>query len=255
MRAILIDPFARKITELSLPATGDFMGNLAELIVADALMLDAVPPHTAMFLDAIGFLRERQAYWRHVDYPIERNSAGRAVVFGLTPEGKLADLPATVTVQTLAERIVWTDDMIERRVERLQIVQTPEGPVPMVHRTVMWKAGAVHPANGEKPAPAPAGGDPLASMYLDGAGGPVSPPAAVPAPAIKALPLWAIHETPDGRYKVMEYEVTDAGGLGDPLSLATVPNLETARQRIPAGMKRLEADEDTADDTLVETWF
>lgn len=267
MRAIVIDPKTRSIYELPFVMAPDFMDVVAHFVGADTLALDAAPPHTAMFLDAIGFLRgSSQAFWRKANATDRQNVAGVGVMFGLAPDGKLADLPAAITVEGLRSEIVWVDDVIAKTIQRMAIVDMPGGKAPIVQREVVWQAGAVTPA-AEVTTPVQrrevieTAGD--ADVYAQGS--PPAPAAASPAataaakgaeaaPAASLAPIWAIHETPDNRYRVIEYEITPSGALGSPLSLATVPNIDEARARVPKGLMMRAADDDVEDDTLVETW-
>lgn len=260
MRAIVINPHTRTIRETSFTMAPDFMRGIAEYIGADALALDVAPPHTAMFLDAIGFLRDLQAFWRKADADMRQNVAGTGIMFGLAPDGRLTDLPPEITVESLLVQIVWAGDTIERTVERMEIVQFPAGPAPRVSREVVWAPGVAVSASDVATA-VQKQADVEADVYAQG-----SPPApAQGAPAAHATgdasnaavatldPIWAIHETADNRYRVIEYEVS-AAGLGAPLSLSTVPNIDEARARVPKGLMMRPADDDVEDDTLVETW-
>lgn len=249
MRAVVIEPIFRTISEIDIPMSAKFMAEVGSLIgTPGSLTLDVAPPSTAMFLDAMGFLREDQGFWRLVGGKSENNVAGTAIMFGLDAKGMLADLPPEITAKSLADKIVWVDDKIASFVERMEIVEYPGGLAPRVNRAAVWAPGDEHPAN--------SGDAPLAEVYA----ALPAPPAEVykmhvtePGAAPVVQPVWAIHETADNRYRVIEYEVTDAG-LGAPLSLATVANLDAARERVPKGLVHRPADEDAADDTLVETW-
>jgi hypothetical protein len=266
MRAIVIDPKSRTIYELPFHMAPDFMRTVASFIGSNALGIDAAPPHTAMFLDAIAFLREGQAFWRQVGGNPATNVGGVGIMFGLGADGKLVDLPAAITVDGLREKILWVDDVIVNTIERMQIVDLPTGKAPAVAREFVWRAGAVTPASEAQPSPdaartaVEAAGD--ADVYAQGS----QPAPAAPSPATHAAakapeaapaaplaPIWAIHETPDNRYRLIEYEVTEKG-LGAVLSLATVQNLDEARARVPKGLFMRPAEDDIEDDTLVETW-
>ncbi len=266
MRAIIIDPRLCVIQELQIPMSANFMSTIAQHIGANTLALDVAPPHTAMFLDAIGLLRDGQSFWRLAGGTPANNVGGAGVMFGLAADGKLVDLPAAITVDGLREKILWVDDVIVNTIERMQIMEFPGGKAPQVSREVVWRAGAVTPAGQTQPAPVAAraaveaAGD--ADVYSQGSppaptAAPLATPAAAKAPAAAPAaplaPIWAIHETADNRYRLIEYEVTEAG-LGAVLSLATVPNLDEARARIPQGLFMRPAEDDIEDDTLVETW-
>lgn len=266
MRAIVIDPKSRTVYELPFHMSSDFMSVVAGYIGVNTLALDVAPPHTAMFLDAIGLLRDGQSFWRLAGGTPANNVGGAGVMFGLAADGKLADLPAEITVESLLSRVLWVDDVIANTIERMQIVEFPGGKAPQVSREVVWRAGAVTPAGQTQPAPVAAraaveaAGD--ADVYSQGsppapaAASPATPAAAkalAAAPAAPLAPIWAIHETADNRYRLIEYEVTEAG-LGAVLSLATVPNLDEARARIPQGLFMRPAEDGIEDDTLVETW-
>lgn len=264
MRCIVIDPYQHSIYEHSIPMAADFMRTIANMIGAKALGLDVVPPHTAMFIDVIGFLRDGQAFWRPraAEGP-QNNVAGIGIMFGLAPDGKLADLPPSITFETVGADILWVDDVIENIVERMQIVDFPTGKAPAIHRNFVWRAGAAYSAAVAKPTALPPAG-PVDEAGVYSQGSPPAPAAPIPAtraaakapegaPAPSLASIWAIHETADNRYRVIEYEVT-AAGLGAPLNLTTVANIDEARARIPKGLMMRPADDDVEDDTLVETW-
>lgn len=266
MRAIVIDPKSRTIYELPFHAAPDFMATIAGYIGADTLALFVDPPRSAMFIDAIGMLRDGQAFWRIAGGTQANNVAGVGIMFGLTADGKLADLSPEITVESLLESVLWVGDTIARTIERMQIADFPAGKAPIVTREIVWQAGAVTPAGQAQPAPASAkaaveaAGE--ADMYSQGSpSAPATPSAATAvagkspegAPAAPLAPIWAIHETPDNRYRLIEYEVTEKG-LGAVLSLATVANLDDARARVPKGLFMRPAEDDIEDDTLVETW-
>lgn len=258
MRAIVIDPRTREIYEADFAVTSSLMAELAKLIGAKALGTDVAPPHTVMFLDAVGYLSDVQAFWRDVDASPDANVAGVGVMFGLSPEGRLADLPPQITIESTRARILWVDDAISGVVERMQIVDFPGGKAPIISRAITWQRGEAHPAG------AVAKRDAAVDLYVDPRAGtgeapaassaaPVAPVAAAPSTAPALAPVWSIHETPDNRYRVIEYEVTTAG-LGAPLRMFTEPNIDAARGHIPKGLNMRPADDDVADDTLVETW-
>lgn len=260
MRAILIDPLTRTIAETNIPLTQNFMQEVAKWVGANALALDVVPGKSAMFLDAIGFLRETHFFWRFAN---SENMAGAALIFGLGPDGKLTDAPAELTTAAIGESVLWVEDTIERTVERMEIVEYPGGLAPRINRQIVWKRGAVVPASAPAPAevdlyapaepgkaaqPAPSAPSPATPVAAEAQKPPTASPAASPL-----APIWAIHETADNRYRLIEYEVTDAG-IGAVLSLSTMPNLDAARAKVPAGLAMRPADDDASDDTLVETW-
>lgn len=255
MRCILIDPFARDLRELSLPMSGQFMEHVATLLNCDTLALDVAPPLTAMFLDATGFLRNPkvQAFWRQVGQPVDRNVAGYGLVFGLASDGRLAPLAPEITTADLRGRILWTDDTIERQVERLALVDTPSGKIPIVQHQIIWTPGATYPAAtaAETPGVAQDAGDAYTLPAAPPA--PPKPPAASAAPPAALSSVWVIRETDDNRYQTLEYEVRESG-LGPVMSMRTVANIDEARSLVPPGLTQRLADDDTADETLVETW-
>lgn len=227
MRVIVIAPLGRAVFEHELDMAGDYVADLRHIIGTDTLIIDAAPPHSAMFLDALGMFREDPGYWRAKGVRPPNNVAGIGVLFGVAPDGRLTDVPAAITADTVLAGLDWVDERVVARVETVQIVETGNGPAPQIHRDIQWSV----------PAPSV----------------PVAAPAKAAPAEVAAGSIWAIHETEDGRYRVLEYEVT-AKGLGPVNSLTTVPNLETARERVPKGLAQQPAGEDAADDTLIETW-
>ena len=273
MRAIVINPFTHTISECDIGR--DFMTSVRDIIGAPALALQTIPGTTALFIDAMGFLQP-SAYWRtRDDKGPEQNIAGVSVMFGLWPDGKLRSVPPEMSIEAVAEMVVWTDDAVDRLVERLAIVEqdTPVGKValPIVHRTVMWLPGTVMPASTKARAPLPVD-EP--DIYMAPALPPAAPPMTEPdaeaatgrarrkrppvaspsttAPRDSDGLIYAIRETDDNQVQLLAYEVVNSKPMLR--SMTTYPNIEAARKPIPRGFECTIPPDDSEDDALIETW-
>lgn len=281
MRAIIIDPVERSVSEGDIPFDAEFMPTVRGLIGGAPLALHTVPGATAMFVSAVGLFTPEQSFWRTIhDEGPANNVAGVGVMFGIGEDGRLIDVPAAVTPNDLALNILWVGDVISGFDERMRLVDAATGgpaeagktAVPVVTRTVLWTPGAVTRAAEPKPdkpkrgrkKTAPAAPD-LYDATPASQGAPLAPtqpapavPAAEPAPkppAASPTRVYALRDTDDSRVRMTEYSVGGNGALIEE-SMMTFPNIESARSYLPPTIKsRVPADDDTEDDALIETWY
>lgn len=104
MRGILIDPFARTVTET------DWTGELHaayELVGAHPIDVLSLDPLTELILDDEGLLRERQAFFMWGTYPAFL--AGKALVAGTTRDGDWAD--CQLIVDEVQAQVRWASPL------------------------------------------------------------------------------------------------------------------------------------------------
>lgn len=104
MRAILIDPFTRTVTEVDTDAGLD---ELYQLLDVDLITVMDVGAGHAMILDDEGLLKQKdfQAYFgmKGLDQPL----AGKALILG-NKYGENRD--ATLPLSAVEEKVIWLDN-------------------------------------------------------------------------------------------------------------------------------------------------
>ena len=102
MRAILIDPYARTITEID---HGGGLADLYKILQVELVCAVEISPKDTLWLDDEGFLAEGRPVFRIGDNA--QPLAGRGLILGHTREGESA---ATVLPLALVTKAVkWTD--------------------------------------------------------------------------------------------------------------------------------------------------
>jgi hypothetical protein len=101
MRAILIDPFTRTVSDIDTAASLD---DLYEILQVDLITVMRVGASHAMILDDEGLLKDRfeQEYFQleGMDQPL----AGRALILA---DEYGENRPATLTLKEVADKVVW----------------------------------------------------------------------------------------------------------------------------------------------------
>lgn len=80
MKAILIDPHKKVISEVSY--NGDWR-QISHHIKCDTFTVVSLPDNNDIYIDDFGLFAEKQAYFRHIDYP--EPLAGYGLILGHDP--------------------------------------------------------------------------------------------------------------------------------------------------------------------------
>ena len=103
MRAILIDPFTRSITEIEIDPT---LNNMYETLGVDLITVVSIKPDHALIIDDEGFLKSKESqeyfWWAGADQPF----AGRGLILG-DKYGENKD--ATMTLDQVNKCIQFVD--------------------------------------------------------------------------------------------------------------------------------------------------
>lgn len=239
MRAILIDPFARAVSEVFLPVERT-VDAIATLLGTELPVVNVINPNTAVVFDYLGMVRPGAAYWRAPGQPALMNAAGRTLVIGVAPDGTFAGLDPSRTVEMTVAGVAWANERPVKSELGVVYQDNPGGTpsrLPNINRIVTW------PDETAEDIPVPMQPAP-----------PESQPAASPADPAPVPPrVYAIHEDDLGEFRTVTYGLRSDGKL---IVKDTQPakTLDEARSFVPNGHTMKPADGDTVDDTLVETW-
>lgn len=113
MKCILIDPWARTVTESEVSGHGDSRDGLPGLYEAlsapshkvDTFAVLILSPRVTLYLDDEGLLSPGVPLWRLDGYP--EPLAGRALILGTDDEGDAS--PCPIPLAAVAPRVAWTD--------------------------------------------------------------------------------------------------------------------------------------------------
>ena len=144
MRGIVIDPRTRTVEARDIPAEG-----LAAIRAAiGPVYVDRVrlAPGVDLWIDDEGFLtaQETQAYFGLVraDWSVQA-IAGRAVIFGIDPQGETTPCPDAILPELVRRWIVWLGDAWELDAAMSQgVVDRPENWIENLstgERTISWR--------------------------------------------------------------------------------------------------------------------
>lgn len=116
MRAIIIDPFARKVEEIQIP-NGE-LDTIYEAIGADCFCSISLGSGVKGFLDDQGLKRKGQAFWyfKRDGIGLVLN-AGKALIVSMDHEGEITDLDGGASVEQLEACIHWVGDGIAAEIE------------------------------------------------------------------------------------------------------------------------------------------
>lgn len=124
MKAILIDPFNRTITDIDIADDVDKTDAINKVI--NAPVLSAVTPVRGLtiYVDDLGLYREGQAYWAMPHVVAQSHLGGRALALGFDSAGRSINVP--VTVEDLRFFIEWRDPPEDEAMTRLRQITVTE---------------------------------------------------------------------------------------------------------------------------------
>ena len=102
MRAILIDPYTRTVTEIDHDGTLDGLYKTLQCDTVDAVQ---VGPRDTLWLDDEGFLQAGRPVYRLGDSPTPL--AGRGLILGVGKDGN--ERATTIPLTAVARTVKWTD--------------------------------------------------------------------------------------------------------------------------------------------------
>lgn len=124
IRALLIDPAAKAVSELTLPA-GGMLKALYEAIQCDTVDVVYMDHGLCAYVDDEGLFKPDQDFWRLREWQHDTCIAGRAVVVG-DPDEDGNDTDCPIGVDELRERLAFGLPL-ELILERLTVEAALEG--------------------------------------------------------------------------------------------------------------------------------
>ena len=124
VRALLIDPAAKSVSEIQMPATNARRA-LYDAIGCEFVDVIYMDHGLTAYVDDEGLYKPEQAFWRVRDWPHNACIAGRAVVYG-EPDEDYNDTDCLVSVDELRERLSFGLPL-ELIIEHLTVEAAVEG--------------------------------------------------------------------------------------------------------------------------------